>query len=147
MFKVKLHGKADRIDKVGGVIRIIDYKTGKVENKDLKIDSILNLQEKDEPGKLLQVLTYALMYSDMQTSAPLQLISGIISLRKSSSYLIKTDIDKNDSIDVAVLSVFRHELEVMIGSIFDTSEPFSQTKNRDTCNLCAFNTICNRTVN
>jgi RecB family exonuclease len=147
VFRVKLHGKADRIDKVGGLTRIIDYKTGKVENKDLKIDLISNFQEKDEPGKLLQVLTYALMYSEMQQIPPGQLISGIISLRKSSSYLIKTDIDKNDNIDKALLSDFKDELKKIIGSIFDTSEPFSQTENRDTCDLCAFNTICNRTVN
>jgi len=147
IFDVKIHGKADRIDRVGGVTRIIDYKTGKVENKDLKIDLISNLQEKDEPGKLLQVLTYALMYSDMQIVPPAQLISGIISLRKSSSYLIMTDIDKSDSIDKALLLTFRKELEVIIGSIFDTSEPFDQTENRDTCSLCTFNAICNRTVN
>jgi len=147
VFSVKLHGKADRIDRVGGVTRIIDYKTGKVENKDLKIDQILNFRDKDDPGKLLQVLTYALMYSDMQPAPPGRLISGIISLRKSSSYLIKTDIDKSDCIDKSLLSAFKNELEVIIGSIFDSSEPFSQTENRDTCNLCAFSTICNRTVN
>jgi RecB family exonuclease len=147
LFKVKLHGKADRIDRVGGVTRIIDYKTGKVENKDLKLNLIANFQDKDEPGKLLQVLTYALMYSDMQPVPPSQLISGIISLRKSSSYLIKTDINQNDSIDKALLSAFKSELEAIVGSIFDTLEPFSQTVNRDTCNLCAFSPICNHTVN
>jgi len=147
VFNVKLHGKADRIDRVGGVTRIIDYKTGKVEAKDLKIDSISNFQDKDEPGKLLQVLTYALMYSDMQALPPGQLISGIISLRKSSSYLINTDIDKSNIIDKELLNSFKHELEMIIGSIYNTSEPFSQTENRDTCNICAFNTICNRTVN
>jgi CRISPR/Cas system-associated exonuclease Cas4 (RecB family) len=147
VFMVKLHGKADRIDRVGGVTRIIDYKTGKVENKDLKIDLISNLEEKDEPGKLLQVLTYALMYSEMQPIPPPQLVSGIISLRKSSSYLMKTDIDKSDVIDRALLSAFKIELDTIIGSIYDSSEPFNQTENRDTCNLCAFNTICNRTVN
>ncbi len=147
VFKVKLHGKADRIDRVGGITRIIDYKTGKVENKDLKIDLISNLGEKDEPGKLLQVLAYALMYSDMQPFAPSQLISGIISLRKSSSYIIRTDIDKSNSIDKALLSAFKTELESIIASIYDSSLPFDQTDNRDTCNICAFNTICNRTVN
>ncbi|MFA5972224.1 MAG: PD-(D/E)XK nuclease family protein [Lentimicrobiaceae bacterium] len=147
VFRVKLHGKADRIDRVGGVTRIIDYKTGKVENKDLKLDLISNFQIKDDPGKLLQVLAYALMYSDMQTVPPGQLVSGIISLRKSSSYLIKTDIDKSDSIDKELLAAFKIELESIIGSIYDSSEPFSQTENRDACNICAFNTICNRTVN
>jgi RecB family exonuclease len=147
VINVKIHGKADRIDRVGGVIRIIDYKTGKVENKDLKIDLISNLRDKEEPGKLLQVMTYALMYSEMQAITPGQLISGIISLRKSSSYLIQTNIDKADVIDKALLEAFRGELETIVGGIFDVSSPFDQTVNRDSCNLCAFNAICNRTVN
>lgn len=147
VFSVKIHGKADRIDRVGGVTRIIDYKTGKVENKELKLDLITDFQNKDESGKLLQVLTYAIMYSDMQTEPPEQLISGIISLRKSSSYLIRTDIDKTDILDKELLEAFKHELEATIGSIFNTSESFIQTTNRDTCAICTFNTICNRTVN
>lgn len=147
VFNVKIHGKADRIDRVGGVTRIIDYKTGKVENKELKLDLITNFQDKDEPGKLLQVLIYAMMYSEMQALTPGQLISGIVSLQKSSLYLIRTDIDKTDILDKQLLESFKHELEVIIGSIFNTSEPFIQTTNRDTCAICAFNTICNRTVN
>jgi RecB family exonuclease len=147
VFRVKIHGKADRIDRLRDVIRIIDYKTGNVENKDLKIDQISNLREKDEPGKLLQVLMYALMYAEMQPSPPAQLISGIISLRKASSYLIKTDIDKVDVIDNLMLSAFKKELENIIVSIYNTAEPFSQTEDRETCKLCAFNVICNRTVN
>ena len=147
IFKVKLHGKADRIDKVGGITRIVDYKTGKVETKDLKLDLISNFQAKDEPGKLLQVLAYAIMYSDMQSVEPGQLISGIISLRKSSSYLIRTDIEKTDVLDKQMLTAFKIELEAIIGSIYNASEAFDQTENRETCAICAFNTICNRTVN
>jgi ATP-dependent helicase/DNAse subunit B len=147
LYKVKLHGKADRIDKVGGVTRIIDYKTGKVETKDLKLDQISDFADKDDPGKLLQVLAYALMFADKHKDVHMELISGIISLRKTSSYLIKTDINKSNLIDTDLLNAFKKELEVIVGSIYNTSEPFCQTEELETCNLCAFNTICNRTVN
>ncbi len=147
LYKVKLHGKADRIDKVGGVIRIIDYKTGKVEVKDLKLDQISNFAEKTDPGKLLQVLAYALMFRDKHKHEHMELISGIISLRKTSSYLFKTDINKSALIDNDLLDAFKKELQVIVGSIYNTSEPFSQTEDLETCNLCSFNTICNRTVN
>ena len=147
LYKVKLHGKADRIDKAGGVTRIIDYKTGKVETKDLKLDQISDFADKDDPGKLLQVLAYALMFADKHKDVHMELISGIISLRKTSAYLIKTDINKSNLIDTDLLNAFKKELEVIVGSIYNTSEPFTQTENLETCNLCAFNTICNRTVN
>ena len=147
MYKVHLHGTADRIDKVGGVIRIIDYKTGKVEAKDLRLDSISNFQLKEEPGKLLQVLTYALMYTEKQTEPVKQLISGIISLRKTSAYLIKTDINKEETIDGELLKSFKTELQSIIGSIYNSDEPFIQTANQDSCRICSYNLICNRTVN
>ncbi|MFZ4546578.1 MAG: PD-(D/E)XK nuclease family protein [Bacteroidales bacterium] len=146
-FKVNIHGNADRIDKVGGILRIIDYKTGKVENKDLKIDSISDLRLKEEPGKLLQVLAYALMFTEMQPEPINQIISGIISLRKTTSYLIKTEINKEDIIDDNVLKSFKSELQSIIGSIYNTEEAFTQTIDRESCRLCAFNSICNRTVN
>ena len=147
LYKVKIHGKADRIDKAGGVTRIIDYKTGKVEVKDLKLDQISNFAEKADPGKLLQVLAYALMFRDKHKHEHMELISGIISLRKTSAYLFKTDINKSALIDNDLLDAFKKELAVIVGSIYNTSEPFSQTEDLETCNLCAFNTICNRTVN
>ena len=145
--RVKIHGKADRIDRVGGVVRIIDYKTGRVDAKDLKTESLSGLSDKEEPAKLLQVLAYALMYSDMQAEPPGQLISGIVSLRKSSEYLLKTDIGKSNIIDKAMLEDFREELSLIISNIFDESVPFDQTNDRETCKLCAFSAICNRTVN
>ncbi len=147
IIRVKLHGKADRIDKVGGITRIIDYKTGRVEKKDLKLDQVTGLFEKDDPGKLLQVLAYALMYTDMHKDVHMELHSGIISMRTASAYFIKTEIDKSDRIDNTLLKAFKNELEVLVGSIYNTSELFSQTDNPDTCNLCTFNAICNRTVN
>jgi len=147
LYKVKLHGKADRIDKVGGVTRIIDYKTGKVETKDLKLDQISNLREKADSGKLLQVLVYALMFRDKHKNEHIELISGIISLRKTSAYLFKTDINKSPIIDNDLIEAFTKELKIIVGGIYNTSDPFRQTEDLETCKLCAFNTICNRTVN
>jgi CRISPR/Cas system-associated exonuclease Cas4 (RecB family) len=147
IYRVKFYGKADRVDRVGGVTRIIDYKTGKVEAKDLKLDQIGNFREKEDPAKLLQVLTYALMFRDMRKNEHMELNSGIISLRKTSAYFIKTDINKSDSIDPEILRVFKSELQAIVGDIYLDTEPFSQTENLETCSLCAFNTICNRTVN
>ena len=38
---ITLKGKIDRVDEVDGVRRIVDYKTGKVEDKDLKLSDCL----------------------------------------------------------------------------------------------------------
>lgn len=145
--KVKLLGKADRIDRVGGLLRIIDYKTGRVDAKELKIDELSNLDQKKDSGKLLQVLAYALMYSDMQSEPPDEIVSGIISLRRTSEYLIQTNINKQTVIDKNMISDFRKVLNEIVNSIFDASMDFVQTEDMETCSLCSFNSICNRTVN
>lgn len=144
---VKIHGKVDRIDSIGGVTRIIDYKTGNVESKELKIDEIGDIFDRDDRGKLLQVLIYALLFADNQTIATQIMESGIISLRHSSSYLIKTNIGGSETIDDNILNEFRTLLTAIIGRIFDTSLPFDPTNNFDTCKICAFKSLCNREVN
>lgn len=145
--KVKIHGKADRIDRVGGVTRIIDYKTGRVNTAELKADQISNLREKEEPAKLLQVLAYALMYVDMQPDTPLNLISGIVSLRSASAYLLPTLIAQSNTLSKEILTEFREELTAIVKEIYSTAETFRQTDQRETCKICVFKGICNRSVN
>ena len=44
-FPFKIHGNVDRIDELNGVLRIIDYKTGKVTKANLKAIHSENLRE------------------------------------------------------------------------------------------------------
>jgi len=144
---VKIHGKVDRIDRIGGVTRIIDYKTGNVESKELRLDEIGDILDRDDRGKLFQVLIYALLFADNQTISISPMESGIISLRHSSLYLIKSNIGGNETIDNNLLKEFRTLLISLISRIFDTTVPFDPTDNVDTCKICAFKLLCNREIN
>lgn len=59
---IRLVGTADRIDRIGGKIRLIDLKTGRVDPSKLKIGDPKELFE--EPGSkyALQLLFYGLIY-------------------------------------------------------------------------------------
>jgi len=60
---IKLRGKVDRIEDIAGIVHILDYKTGKVEDKDIKLNKpITQLFADDKNGKLLQLLCYIYMY-------------------------------------------------------------------------------------
>ncbi|MFZ2432069.1 MAG: PD-(D/E)XK nuclease family protein, partial [Lutibacter sp.] len=63
-FPIKLKGIVDRIDELDGVTRIIDYKTGKVEAKDLKITDFSVLGSDYKYTKPLQVMLYSFLFSE-----------------------------------------------------------------------------------
>ena len=83
---VKLKGSADRIDKVGNTVRILDYKTGFVESKDVGavIDKLLNAP------KANQLMFYAYLYYRNYKSTEIE--SGIISLRNLNAGVLSLKV-------------------------------------------------------
>ncbi len=61
-FPVALKGKLDRIDSKDGSLRIIDYKTGKVEAKNVEIVDWSAIIEDYAHSKAFQLLCYASLY-------------------------------------------------------------------------------------
>ena len=121
-FPVHLKGQADRIDEIDGVLRIIDYKTGKVEQKNLNIKDWALLTSDYKFSKSFQVLFYALLYSKTQhlDLDKIRLESGIISFKNlKSGFLMvnKKEISKDD------IMQFTIQLEQLILEIFDIEKP------------------------
>ena len=119
-FPICLRGQADRIDQVDGVIRIIDYKTGKVVQNQLIIkDWNLITSDYKKYSKSFQVLFYALLYTrthdiDLESTS---LESGIISFKNLKSGFLsvnKKNVSMND------LDNFVVQLKELILDIFDT---------------------------
>src|SRR5690606_38180288 len=69
-FPVKLKGKVDRVDEYNGTTRIVDYKTGKVEQNQVEIADWTDITtDYKKYSKSFQVLCYAYM---MQASKGLK---------------------------------------------------------------------------
>ena len=82
---VRLRGKGDRIEEIGGKHFIIDYKTGKVAEEDYEIKaSIAGIVEAADRGKLLQLLTYIYMYAS-KGHDPANINAGFFSFVKPSA--------------------------------------------------------------
>lgn len=89
-FPVYLRGTVDRIDEYNGVTRIIDYKTGKVDQNKVEIVNWEDLTtDYDKFSKSFQVLSYAYMLNEIdQFSGSLQ--GGIISFKNlQGDYFLK----------------------------------------------------------
>ncbi len=114
---ISLHGMADRIDRFDGQLRIIDYKTGKVIQKDLtlKPDWQEDLRNGKSP-KALQCLIYSWIVAK---SKPHEVISaGIISSRNHTSGFIPLKSGKEPLlVDSTFVSTFEEWMLATIATL------------------------------
>jgi hypothetical protein len=123
---VNLTGKVDRVDEYNGTLRIIDYKTGKVDSGKIEIVDWEDLTtDYDKYSKSFQILLYAyMMYKENKISLPAE--AGIISFKNLNSGLLKfatkpssRSRTKNYSISNETLLSFEIELKKLIVEIYN----------------------------
>jgi len=141
---IKIKGTADRIDSVGNITRIVDYKTGVAKDSELKFEDWDLLTEDSNLSKSFQLLMYAFMYQKMNPAIKENIRSGIITFRSLSSGLKSVNIGGKMILDSDLLSEFDDQLQKLLSTIFDASLPFKQTEDADKCFYCSFKGICNR---
>ncbi len=120
---IVLTGHIDRIDEVDGVLRIVDYKTGKVEQRNLNFNDWDLLSTQEQFSKSFQVLMYAYMYLNaVQMDADsLQIESGIISFKNLKSGFMKVNKGR---IDNETMQQFELQLDKLILEIYNLEIPF-----------------------
>ncbi|WP_029033116.1 PD-(D/E)XK nuclease family protein [Salinimicrobium terrae] len=131
-FPVFLKGTVDRVDEFNGKLRIIDYKTGRVEqNKVEVVDWEEITSDYDRYSKPFQILTYALM---MNAKEPLPPVSeaGIISFKNLKEGFLKFSkkdkkgygARKDTDVTEETLEEFKLQLKNLILEICDPEVPF-----------------------
>lgn len=137
---VKLIGTADRIDRSAGRLRIIDYKSGKVEEKDLHVaspDTDL-LEVKD---KWFQVMFYAWLYlRDNSSNEPC--VAGIQPLGRLDSPLLTVSWDGQEILSADLLDRFETLLTQLLADLFNPDLPFEAKSDSPTCKYCPFLDTC-----
>ncbi|MBV7269703.1 PD-(D/E)XK nuclease family protein [Winogradskyella luteola] len=88
-YNVKITGKVDRVDQLNGVTRVIDYKSGKVEQNKVELVNWEDLTtDYNKYSKSFQVLCYAyMMYQKRQINLPVE--AGIISFKNLNAGFLK----------------------------------------------------------
>lgn len=129
-FRVKIRGKVDRIDQINQITRIIDYKTGKVEQTDLNLVDWDELMTDYKHSKKIQVLMYALMAKENVGLTNTK--AGIISFKNLSTGFIpftKKEAPRaqgNDFISEETLTFFKEQLNTLILEICNPVIPFTE---------------------
>ena len=154
------YGRTDRIDQFGGLIRVIDYKTGHVSSTDLKVP-VRHQNESDLdylkqiPEKALQLLLYKYLYIKENPSImPDQVTAAIHGLKyahdiefglsKATPKKDDKDADPNFLEDSSFVCDMEAMLEAVVSEMLDTGTPFVQAEDDKKCSYCEFRLICKR---
>ncbi|MBQ6082900.1 MAG: PD-(D/E)XK nuclease family protein [Bacteroidales bacterium] len=143
-YKVVLHGFADRIDKVNDEIRVIDYKTGKVNPYDVKInDKVVGITGMAE--KAIQLLVYKYLYLKEHSEISEKLIiPGIVGFQKLSHGLYNLEISELHEMSKSFEETCDTYFKEFLAEIFNKDIPFAQTEELKNCSFCDFKNICKR---
>ena len=127
-FPIKFTGKADRIEERNGVIRIIDYKTGKVEKTNVTLKSWKGLTDEIKNDKIIQILAYAYMYENEASGKPIE--TGIISFKNLKSgflpFNFKDGKEETTIINKDILSNYLEQIVLLLNEILDKEIPFEE---------------------
>jgi len=127
-FPIKIAGKVDRIEERNGIIRIIDYKTGKVEKTNVTLKSWNGLTEEIKNDKIIQVLAYAYMYEEEAGDKPIE--AGIISFKnlKSGFLLFNFKEGKEETTEISEEIMFNYleQMVLLLNEILDEEKPFEE---------------------
>ena len=127
-FPVKIGGSVDRIEEHNGNIRIIDYKTGKVEKSNVTLKSWKGLTEGIKNDKIIQVLAYAFMFEKEANGKPIE--AGIISFKNLKSgflpFTFKENKEETVIIDDKILSNYLEQMVLLLNEILDVNISFEE---------------------
>lgn len=165
--EVKVGGRIDRLDYLGSSLRILDYKTGKVEPKDV-VPSDKGLRndvlEGDLKTKLLQLWLYKyLLAKELQKPIgtrmkeipnflleEVEIEPGIISFRNLPAGILTDQATGLWFSEGQDWNGFIAESEDILGEwvrkILDPETVFEKTKDVKACAFCDFKRICQREI-
>ena len=151
VLRVNIGGKIDRVEQLGQTIRIIDYKTGKVELPAKSSDIVARLPLETGPkwGKARQLWLYKYLFlKDSKGYNPknLPVTAGFYSFRAIEEGLQENTINfhGSDETPAQFIGASEEMLRVMLRRLLDPAEAFRKTDKLETCAYCDFKRICGR---
>ena len=150
-----MKGRVDRVDELGDVLRIIDYKTGKVSKGEVTFFKWGELTENKKKEKAFQLLMYAYLYLKKYPHyLDKKVVVGNFSFKNLKEGLICVSTNKTNKegkksnqketllIDKNVLDEFEQQLKNILIKIQE--ENFKQTDDLNVCKWCDYKLICKR---
>lgn len=148
--QIRLKGIIDRMDSKNGILRIVDYKTGRDKGTPATIDDLFPPTEfKKRKKEAFQIFYYAYIMSHQPEFCKCKLAPTLLYTR-SSSKPTADDIyyhignDELTDFNGRCGQEFEEKLTELISGIFNPDIPFSPTGDKETCRNCDFSQLCGR---
>lgn len=135
----------DRVDRVNGVMRVVDYKTGSDATRIKDWDAPFDAESNNRPKAMVQLMFYCkILAKTLETDEPITPV--IYNLRKIYVNGI-SDIScgKRDVTDYHTeLEEFDPRFSAVISDIFNPEVPFTQSPDvgGHACTFCQFKPLC-----
>jgi CRISPR/Cas system-associated exonuclease Cas4 (RecB family) len=145
--EVVLGGKVDRVDSKDGVLRVIDYKTGK-DNVEIK-EAVSDLfsHEANRNKAAFQTMMYSLLYTENDDINGLRVLPGLMNRMNlfDENFRFGLKVGKEYVEDIkSLLPEFKQGLKDTLEEMFNAEQTFNQTVKTEYCKNCPYNRICYR---
>ncbi len=145
--EVFIKGSADRIDRLGNKIRVIDYKSSVKADDKFKFTNFIDLFSESKYNKMLQLFMYAWLIVKNNLARPEELQPCVIPFRKFEEQpkFILSENKQEVSLNFtqSLLDEFETYLKLEIEAIINKDLLFDQTEDLKKCEYCAYAAICN----
>ena len=141
--RVRIQGIFDRIDRVGGQLRIVDYKTGGDHFNCREIADLFRSDTRAAGSHFFQLLLYLLILRNREKSPVTEDVDNV----RLEIYYTRSLYTGGQSWRVAMKSEyeeFTQELGALMDRILDPEVPFTACEDGAACGYCPFTALCNR---
>ena len=131
-FPIKIGGSVDRIELRNNVVRIIDYKTGKVLGTNLSLRNWDNLVLDIKNDKIIQVLAYAFTFEPFLQGRMME--AGVISFKNMKSGFLPLKVKEGkvetQIVTSDILESYKEQLVHLLLEILNKEIPFTEKEVR-----------------
>lgn len=148
--RVCVGGTIDRADFKDGVVRVVDYKTGR-DDSDFESLTSLFSREGRRNKAAFQTFLYSYVYSLRNPGKSFPIKPGLYNRKRlfSPEFKFGHSIGKAKQKEMVedarpYFFEFAEQLNQLLSELYDVSQPFDQTPNEKSCLYCSFKSICRR---
>ncbi|GAB3893540.1 PD-(D/E)XK nuclease family protein [Larkinella knui] len=158
--RIRIAGKIDRVERIrqpdgSMLIRVADYKTGKIEARDADVRTMELLLSDAQKDKARQLWLYQyLVYKKMLQNKGLQfgnewidgtttkVVAGFYSFRNLEGGFMENKLYLGTPEEF--VSQTEGHLRKIIADLFDPTQPFQKTSDKKICEWCDYRKLCGR---